>query len=131
MVVMKSHSIYEGGCEIRTRRHRFESGLRVPSSLSFQVKYICFVPPYKISNIAIVLVIQSLSAANFLSAGARGLRTLSLQTYKNDTTFYNSITRTVRLYNDLTADADAGVDVDVFVCRPTAFKRSIYDVLFR
>ncbi|GBP22445.1 hypothetical protein EVAR_78621_1 [Eumeta japonica] len=44
--------------------------------------------------------------------------------------FYNPITRTTRLYNYLSADAGAG-DVDMFDCRPTAFKCSIHDVLFR
>ncbi|GBP03320.1 hypothetical protein EVAR_2717_1 [Eumeta japonica] len=51
--------------------------------------------------------------------------------HSTNASFYNSITRMTRLYNDLTADAGAGY-VDVFDCRPTAFKQqTIHDVLFQ
>ncbi|GBP37458.1 hypothetical protein EVAR_79391_1 [Eumeta japonica] len=54
---------------------------------------------------------------------------LKIERNEHNTSFYDPITRMTYLY-DLTADAGAG-DVDVFDCRPTAFKRSIHDVFFQ
>jgi hypothetical protein len=70
---------------------------------------------------------ELLSALNInIKYRSRCPHTFALQVYKNNTSYYNPLTRMCRTYNQYTHD---GKDMDIFDARFSSFKRKVSDFI--